>query len=77
MRALLFSDRMEHLGGDEAERVVARTHHHDTVARLRFGEQFGGGIGESQFASFMTEQHATRLAARLDLGLMTRVAGDA
>lgn len=30
---------------------------------------FGGGVGESQFASFMTEQHAEALAARLDLGL--------
>ena len=38
---------------------------------------FCGGIGESQFASFMTEQHAARLAARLDLDLISRFAGDA
>lgn len=38
---------------------------------------FGGGIGESQFASFLTEQHAATMAARLDLRLMPRIAGDA
>lgn len=31
---------------------------------------FGGGIGESQFSSFLTEQHAAAMAARLDLNLM-------
>ncbi|HRO13827.1 MAG TPA: hypothetical protein PLL33_02075 [Paracoccus sp. (in: a-proteobacteria)] len=30
---------------------------------------FGGGVGESQFASFMTEQQAGMLAQALDLRL--------
>lgn len=34
---------------------------------------FGGGAGESQFASFMNEQYASALAGRLDLGLMDRL----
>lgn len=34
---------------------------------------FGGGIGESQFASFLTEQYAEALAKRLDLGLASRI----
>lgn len=38
---------------------------------------FGGGIGESQFASFLTEQYADAMAARLDLGLTSRMVGDA
>lgn len=36
---------------------------------------FGGGIGESQFASFLSEQHAAALAARIDLGLTARLGG--
>lgn len=31
-------------------------------------EGFGGGIGEDQFASFLTQDYAAALAARLDLG---------
>ena len=38
------------------------------------GGAFGGGIGESQFSSFLTEQHAAAMAGRLDLGLMDRLA---
>ena len=34
---------------------------------------FGGGIGESQFASFLTDEHAAALSTRLDLGLMARI----
>ncbi|ARJ69822.1 rod-binding protein [Paracoccus contaminans] len=34
---------------------------------------FGGGAGESQFASFLTEQYADALAERLDLGLAARM----
>lgn len=34
---------------------------------------FGGGAGESQFASFMNEQYATALAGRLNLGLTGRL----
>lgn len=34
---------------------------------------FGGGAGESQFASFLTEQYAGALARRLDLGLTARM----
>lgn len=34
---------------------------------------FGGGAGESQFASFMTDEYANALAARLDLGLSARM----
>ena len=30
---------------------------------------FSGGIGEEQFASFLTESHAAMLADRLDFGL--------
>ena len=30
---------------------------------------FGGGIGEDQFASFLTRSYAETLAAQLDLGL--------
>lgn len=37
---------------------------------------FGGGTGESQFSSFLTEQHAAALAARLDLGLAGRLGAD-
>lgn len=38
---------------------------------------FGGGIGESQFSSFLTEQRAAAMAVRLDLNLMTRLADHA
>lgn len=38
---------------------------------------FDGGIGESQFASFLTEQHAAAMAARLDLNLVSRLADHA
>lgn len=41
------------------------------------GGAFGGGIGESQFASFLTERHAAAMAARLDLNLVTRLADHA
>ena len=34
---------------------------------------FGGGAGESQFSSFLVEQHAALWAARLDLGLADRI----
>lgn len=34
---------------------------------------FGGGSGESQFASFLNEQYAGALAARLDLGLTAKL----
>lgn len=37
---------------------------------------FGGGTGESQFSSFLTEQHAAALAARLELGLAGRLGAD-
>lgn len=37
---------------------------------------FGGGIGESQFSSFLVEQHAAVLASRLDLGLTDRLGAD-
>lgn len=37
---------------------------------------FGGGAGESQFSSFLVEQHAAALAARLDLGLAGRLGAD-
>lgn len=30
---------------------------------------FGGGIGEDQFASFLTREYAQTLAAQLDFGL--------
>lgn len=32
-------------------------------------DPLSGGAGESEFQSFLTQQYATRLAARLDLGL--------
>lgn len=38
---------------------------------------FGGGIGETQFSSFLTEQHAAAMAARLDLNLVARLADHA
>ena len=38
---------------------------------------FGGGVGEEQFSSFLTEQHAAAMATRLDLGLVTRLVADA
>lgn len=34
---------------------------------------FGGGAGESHFASFLVEGHADALARRLDLGLAQRM----
>lgn len=34
---------------------------------------FGGGVGESQFSSFLIEQYADILAQRLDLGLAARM----
>lgn len=34
---------------------------------------FGGGAGESHFASFLVESHADALARRLDLGLTQRM----
>ena len=37
---------------------------------------FGGGAGESQFSSFLVEQHAALLASRLDLGLADRLGVD-
>lgn len=37
---------------------------------------FGGGAGESQFSSFLVEQHAAALASRLDLGLAARLGAD-
>ncbi|WP_231565606.1 flagellar biosynthesis protein FlgJ [Paracoccus sanguinis] len=37
---------------------------------------FGGGIGETQFGSFLTEQRATEMAARIDLGLTRRLGYD-
>lgn len=36
---------------------------------------FGGGPGESQFASFRTEQLAQSLAGAMDLGLGRRLGG--
>ena len=41
----------------------------------RQGAAAEGGIGEEQFASFLTEEYARILAARLDLRL-TGIAGD-
>ncbi|WP_246175051.1 rod-binding protein [Paracoccus limosus] len=38
---------------------------------------FGGGIGEEQFSSMMTETYADALAKRLDLGLAGRIGGAA
>lgn len=38
---------------------------------------FGGGIGEEQFSSMMTETYADALAKRLDLGLASRIGGAA
>lgn len=37
---------------------------------------FGGGAGESQFASFLVERHAAALASRLDLGLADGLGAD-
>lgn len=37
---------------------------------------FGGGAGESQFSSFLVEQHAAALASRLDLRLGGRLGAD-
>ena len=37
--------------------------------------EFGGGIGETQFTSFLHEQHAAALATRLDLGLARHLDG--
>ncbi|SEH65135.1 hypothetical protein SAMN04488075_0586 [Paracoccus alkenifer] len=34
---------------------------------------FHGGIGESQFSSFLIEQHATAIASRIDLKLDSRL----
>ncbi|MFH5773860.1 hypothetical protein [Paracoccus broussonetiae] len=34
--------------------------------------EFGGGIGEDQFSSMMTDVHATAIAARIDLGLLRK-----
>ena len=34
---------------------------------------FHGGIGESQFSSFLVEQHATAIASRIDLRLDSRL----
>ena len=38
---------------------------------------FGGGAGESQFASFLADAQAEVMAARMDLGLGDRVGRDA
>lgn len=38
---------------------------------------FGGGIGEEQFSSMMTETYADALAKRLDLGLASKIGGAA
>lgn len=37
------------------------------------GTPFHGGAGESQFASFLVEQHAAAIAARIDLRLDSRL----
>lgn len=34
---------------------------------------FGGGIGEDQFASFLTQEYAAVLAGQIDLGLGDRM----
>lgn len=38
---------------------------------------FGGGIGEEQFSSLMTDTYADALAKRLDLGLASKIGGEA
>lgn len=38
---------------------------------------FGGGIGEEQFSSMMTETYADALSKRLDLGLAGKIGGAA
>jgi hypothetical protein len=38
---------------------------------------FSGGIGESQFASLLSDAYADALSARLDLGLATKTGGKA
>lgn len=38
---------------------------------------FGGGIGEEQFSSMMTETYADALARQLDLGLADKIGGAA
>ncbi len=38
---------------------------------------FSGGIGESQFASLLSDAYADALSARLDLGLTTKTGGKA
>jgi flagellar protein FlgJ len=34
---------------------------------------FGGGIGEDQFSSFLTQEYAAVMAAQIDLGLGKRM----
>lgn len=34
---------------------------------------FGGGVGEDQFGSFLTQEYAAAMAARVDLGFAHRV----
>jgi flagellar protein FlgJ len=41
------------------------------------GGPFHGGAGEEQFSSFLTQQYAAILAARLDLGLGQGALGNA
>lgn len=37
---------------------------------------FGGGTGEEQFSTLMTETYADALAKKLDLGLSKRIGGE-
>ncbi len=37
------------------------------------GTAFHGGVGESQFSSFLIEQHAAAIAGRIDLRLDSRL----
>ena len=37
------------------------------------GGAFGGGIGENQFGSFLTQEYAAVLAAKIDLGFGKRL----
>lgn len=37
---------------------------------------FGGGIGEEQFSSLMTETYADTLARRLDLGILGKIGAE-
>lgn len=37
--------------------------------------EFGGGAGEEQFASLLTETYAGAIAGRIDLGLARRIGG--